>query len=104
MLTTRDWVAFVKHMGGRDEYSEEELAKIEADFNALYPRPFTSVTRFRVTDLGGGIKQEARAYWGGGRYLFFYAIMHERDNDLERFLTVGVITAQRKKKSGQQVP
>ncbi|MDU8926917.1 hypothetical protein RXV86_05935 [Alisedimentitalea sp. MJ-SS2] len=82
MLTTREWVPFIKHMGGRDEYTAEQLAKIESDFNRLYPNRFTSVALFRQTDLGGGVSQEARAYWGGGRYLFFYAILHQRNDDL----------------------
>ena len=82
MITTRDWAEFVKRMGGRDEYTEEELAKISSDFNGLYPRAFTSVALFREVDLGGGIRQEARAYWGGGRYLFFYAILHDRNDGL----------------------
>jgi hypothetical protein len=82
MITTRDWIPFIQQMGGRDEYSTEQLTKIEADFNGLYPRAFTSVSLFREVDLGGGVRQEARAYWGGGRYLFYYAILHERNDKL----------------------
>lgn len=82
MLYAHDWKPFVQRMGGRDEYSPQELDKIAADFNGLFPKPFTQRTLFREVDLGGGIRQEARAYWGGGRYLFFYAIMHERDDAL----------------------
>ncbi len=81
-LTTRQWVTFVQQMGGRDEYSPEELGKIEAQFNALFPRNFTARTIFSQDDLGGNIRREARAFWGGGRYLFFYAILHERDDAL----------------------
>ena len=82
MLTTRQWVAFVQHMGGRDEYSPEELSKIEQQFNTLFPTNFTARTIFREEDLGGDIRRESRAYWGGGRYLFFYAILHQRSDDL----------------------
>ena len=82
MLTTRQWVAFVQHMGGRDEYSEEDLVKIEKNFNGLFPRNFAARSIFNEQDLGGNIRREARAYWGGGRYLFFYAILHERSDKL----------------------
>jgi hypothetical protein len=82
MITTRQWVEFVIHMGGRDEYTAEDLSKIEAQFNQIYPRNFTARTIFREQDLGGNIRREARAYWGGGRYLFFYAILHQRDDFL----------------------
>ncbi|MCF3594257.1 hypothetical protein LZG00_09620 [Rhodobacteraceae bacterium LMO-12] len=81
-ITTREWSAFVKKMGGRDEYSAEELANIEKQFNALFPRNFTARTIFNEEDLGGNIRREARVFWGGGRYLFFYAIMHERSDAL----------------------
>ena len=80
MITTRQWVDFVTHMGGRDEYTAEDLAKIEEQFNRLFPRNFAARTIFREDDLGGGMRREARAYWGAGRYLFFYAIMHQRND------------------------
>ena len=82
MLTSRQWSEFIKHMGGRDEYTEEQLTKIGGDFDRLYPNAFTSRAVFRETDLGGGMKQEARAYWGGGRYLYYYAILHDTGSTL----------------------
>ena len=82
MLTTRQWITFVQKMGGRDEYSPEALTKIEGQFNSIFPRNFTSRTIFHQEDLGGNIRRESRAFWGGGRYLFFYAILHERSDDL----------------------
>ncbi|MDQ2088603.1 hypothetical protein [Marimonas arenosa] len=82
MLTTRAWADFILRMGGRDEYTPQQLTKIAADFDAIYPAAFTQRTLFREVDLGGGIRQEARAYWNGGSYLFYYAILHQRDDAL----------------------
>jgi len=82
MLTTRQWVTFVQKMGGRDEYSPEALTKIKDQFDSIFPRNFTSRTIFNQEDLGGNIRRETRAFWGSGRYLFFYAILHERSDDL----------------------
>ena len=82
MITTRQWVAFVQKMGGRDEYTDEALANIDKQFSALFPRNFTARTIFNEHDLGGNIRREARMFWGGGRYLFFYAILHERSDAL----------------------
>ncbi|MBM1570354.1 hypothetical protein JQU68_19320, partial [Sulfitobacter mediterraneus] len=33
-------------------------------------------------DLGGGVSQEARMYWTGKSYCYFYALLHQRENDL----------------------
>ena len=82
MITTRQFRPFIEKMGGRDEYKPEELAKIDSQLQRLFPGNFTARTVFRELDLGGGIRQEARAFWGAGRYLFFYAILHQRDDAL----------------------
>jgi hypothetical protein len=83
MVTTRQFVPFIKKMGGADEYTEEELAKIEAQFLRLFPADFTARTVFRQEDLGGGMRQEGRMFWNAGTgYAFYYAVLHERADAL----------------------
>ncbi len=77
---TRDFVPLILRLGGRDEYTPEQLAKNNADLNRAWPRPFEQVTVFRREDLGGGFSQEARAYWTGAQYAYFYALLHQRDD------------------------
>ena len=50
--------------------------------HAQVAHAFDGTQGMAEVDLGGGIRQEARAFWGGGRYLFFYAILHQRKDAL----------------------
>ncbi len=48
----------------------------------VFPKDFEHTTVFKRVDLGGNIKQEARAFWVGENYVFFYAILHQREDGL----------------------
>lgn len=81
-IMTRDFVPLVQVLGGRDEYTAEQLAGVNAQLLNAMPVDFTSVTVFRETDLGGGVRQEARMYWTGELYAFYYAILHDRGDEI----------------------
>lgn len=78
----RDFVELVKALGGRDEYSTRQLDGIQQQFTDIFPIDFRHKTVFKKIDLGGGMTQEARAYWIGERYIYFYALLHQREQDL----------------------
>lgn len=82
MVSSRQFVPFIQKMGGRDEYTAEQLGEIEQKLTSIFPSNFTSRTVFREESLGGAIRQEGRAYWNGARYLFYYAVLHERGDAL----------------------
>ncbi len=82
MITTREWTPFIQRMGGRDEYTVEQLAGISGRFNSIFPSNFTKLSVFLDQDLGGGMRRQIRAYYGPSGYVFFYAIMHQRDDAL----------------------
>ena len=82
MITTRQWVPFVQRMGGRDEYTPEQLAGVDSRFDAIFGADFTGRSLFNEHDLGGGIRREGRVYWGPDGYVYFYAIMHDRPGAL----------------------
>ncbi|NOX74457.1 MAG: hypothetical protein GXP03_12860 [Alphaproteobacteria bacterium] len=78
----REFVELIQVLGGRDEYTKEELAGIKQRFFASYPSDFTDSAVTKITDLGNGFRQEMRVYWGGSvSYIFFYAMLHERDGE-----------------------
>lgn len=81
-VMARDFVPLIQRLGGRDEFTEEELTANQRQMVGVWPRDFEKVTLFKQVDLGGGIRQEGRVYWTGTSYAFFYAMLHEREDDL----------------------
>ncbi|MEQ9693865.1 hypothetical protein [Shimia sp. SDUM112013] len=79
---SRDIATLLSILGGRDELTSEQIRNIEGQFLALYPEDFENVVVFNRKDLGNGITQEARAYWIGLRYVYFYFMLHQRDDEL----------------------
>lgn len=78
-IMTREFIELIQVLGGRDEYSQEDLNGIQSRFRGLYQQDFTKSAVIRETDLGNGFRQEARVYWAEpGGYLFFYALLHDR--------------------------
>ena len=81
-IMARDFIPLIQALGGRDEYTIEQLNQINGQLLGAFPVDFRNVTVFRKTDLGGGVRQEARMYWRDESYAFFYAILHERAGEL----------------------
>lgn len=81
-IMARNFVPMVKALGGRDEYTPEQLAQVNRQLMGAFPVNFQNKTVYRKEDLGGGLSQEGRAYWTGESYAFFYAILHDRGDDL----------------------
>lgn len=81
-VMTRKFIPLIQQLGGRDEFTEAELNANQRQMEAVWPRNFEHVRVFRRTDLGGGLVQEGRLYWTGMSYAFFYALLHQRENDL----------------------
>ncbi|MCB1332307.1 MAG: hypothetical protein KDK26_01295 [Roseivivax sp.] len=81
-IQTRDFIELVQVLGGRDEYTPEQLRSVDMQLKAAFPVDLQNASVFRKEDLGGGVVQEARIYWTGEVYAFFYAILHMRGDDL----------------------
>jgi len=82
-IMTREFVELIQVLGGRDEYTIEQLENINQRFRSRFPSNFTSRAVIHKIDLGGGFSQEMRAYWGNNdSYNFFYAMLHSRDDGL----------------------
>lgn len=81
-ISTRDFSEVILRLGGRDEYTKEEIANLQRQFEGIWSADFQNTTVFYRQDLGGGVSQEARMYWTGKSYCYFYALLHQRENDL----------------------
>lgn len=82
-MMRRDFVPVIQTLGGRDEYTPEQLAGINSRFLSIYPADFTDAAVIRQTDLGGGFRQEARVYWSDtAGYVYFFAMLHDRADAL----------------------
>ncbi|MEM6304807.1 MAG: hypothetical protein AAF744_08810 [Pseudomonadota bacterium] len=77
----RDFIMLILRLGGRDEYSQEQLEQTNAQLRGIWQEDFQNASVFREEDLGGGLRQEGRLYWSGTGYAYFYALMHQREND-----------------------
>ena len=77
-ILTRDFIPVIQRLGGRDEYTPEQLNGINTRFHSIYPADFENAAVIRKTDLGSGFRQEARVFWGGqSGYLYFFAMLHD---------------------------
>lgn len=82
-IATRDFIELIQVLGGRDEYTIEQLQGLNTRFQSIYPANFTARAVVRKVDLGEGFRQEMRVYWNGaGGYLYFYALLHDRPDAL----------------------
>lgn len=82
-IMTRDFIPLILQLGGRDEYTPEQLASNNENLRRVWRKNFDSATVFKREDLGGGLSQEGRMYWTDtGGYAFFYALLHQRDDRL----------------------
>ncbi len=82
-VMNRDFIELIQVLGGRDEYTPEQLQEVNRQFLLVYPHDFSSRAVLREVDLGQGFRQEMRAYWGDRTgYNYFYALLHLRDDGL----------------------
>lgn len=81
-ITQRDFIPLIQRLGGRDEFSSDQLVKLQSQFINAWPQNFRDTAVFRQVDLGGGLKQEGRMYWTGTSYGFYYALLHQRPEAL----------------------
>lgn len=82
-IMRREFIPVIQKLGGRDEYTIEQLNGINGRFRAIYPADFRNVAVIRETDLGQGFRQEARVYWSPeAGYVYFFAMLHDQPDAL----------------------
>ncbi|WP_170413244.1 hypothetical protein [Ruegeria atlantica] len=82
-MKNREFANVVREMGGADEYSEQELARIQIQLREVAPYYLTNADIVKRVELENGYSQELRAYWNDkNSYIFLYALLHQRDDGL----------------------
>lgn len=76
------YIDLVTTLGGRDEYTTEQLQGLESTLKRVFPDGFIGHTVFGREDLGGGVSQEGRIYWSETSFFYYYALLLERADDL----------------------
>lgn len=76
-LMRRDFIPVIQTLGGRDEYTPEELAQINAQFLSLYPQNLETAGLVRKRQGENGFSQEVISYWLGTSYLWLYLFLHD---------------------------
>lgn len=76
-LMGRDFVPVIQTLGGRDEYTTEQLAGINSQFLGIYPRALENAAVVMRDDGLNGFRREVITYWTGVSYLWFYLFLHE---------------------------
>ncbi|WP_147124974.1 hypothetical protein [Shimia ponticola] len=76
----RDYARLLNRLGGGDEYTIEQMNQLKRQLDSLFPTDFDQHLIFSEVDLGGGIRQEGRAYYNDDvdGYLWFYFLLHDR--------------------------
>ena len=79
----RNFIELIQVLGGRDEYTPEQLNGLDHRFRAIYPDDFSDGAVTKQVDLGNGFGQEMRIYWNQNfGYVYFYAFLHNRGSEL----------------------
>jgi len=82
-IMNRDFIELIQVLGGRDEYTIEQLNAINTRFASVFTSDFTNRAVIKKTDLGEGFRQEMRVYWDqDAGYNYFYALLHVRGDGL----------------------
>ena len=81
-MMNRDFIPMVQRLGGRDEYTQEQLSQVNTQLLAAFPQDFPNKAIVRSVDMGAGFREEAWVYWQGLSYAWFYVLLHDRGNDL----------------------
>ncbi|WP_164658972.1 hypothetical protein [Tropicibacter sp. Alg240-R139] len=82
-IMSRDFIPLITQMGGRDEYTPEQMNSANARLLNAMPFDFEETALIKKVDLGNGFSQEMRAYWNNRTsYVFFYAFLHQNTDEL----------------------
>ncbi len=82
-IMSRDFIPLITEMGGKDEYTPEQMNAANARLLTAMPFDFVDTALIKTVDLGNGFSQEMRAYWNNrSSYVFFYAFLHQKADEL----------------------
>lgn len=82
-IMSRDFIPLINRLGGRDEYTPEQITGVNSQLLAAMPYDFTGAAILKQEKLGGGFIREIRAYWNDrDSYVYYYGLLHENGEQL----------------------
>jgi len=81
-IARRDFIPLIQKLGGRDEYTPEQLQGVLQQFTSIYTKNFSHRATVRTRMLESGFREEIVTYWNDLDYIWFYAITHQREGEL----------------------
>ncbi|MFY0311143.1 hypothetical protein ACFMBG_14725 [Leisingera sp. D0M16] len=80
----RDFKQLITRLGGRDEYTPEQLESVQRQLLTIYPRDFTGGAVAVRQELMNGFSKEVRVFWNEDalNYCFYYALIHDRGDGI----------------------
>ncbi|KIC19411.1 MULTISPECIES: hypothetical protein [unclassified Leisingera] len=84
VIKQRDFKQLITRLGGRDEYTPEQLQSAQQQLAAIYPHGFTGGSVAARKELMNGFKKEVRIYWNEDvlNYCYYYAFIHDRGDSI----------------------
>ncbi|MEW2913596.1 hypothetical protein [Leisingera sp. JC11] len=84
VIKERDFKQLITRLGGRDEYTPEQLQSAQQQLLAIYPRDFTGSGVAVRQELMNGFRKEVRVYWNEEvlNYCYYYAFLHDRGDSI----------------------
>jgi len=82
-IMNRDFIPLITTLGGKDEYTPQQMQALNAQLLSVRPYDFTDTAVMKKVDLGKEFSQELRVYWNDrNSYIYFYALLHETNGSL----------------------
>lgn len=82
LMQDRNIQELMVRFGGADEMTREQLDRLDAQVEQLYPYDFDNVAVIRRGSLENQFQQELLAYWTGIAYVYAYVLYHDRGDEL----------------------
>ncbi|KRS14276.1 hypothetical protein XM53_00640 [Roseovarius atlanticus] len=77
-MMNRKIVMLMRAFGASDEMTTEELQRLEAQVQALFPQPLETVEIVKSEKLGENWTREMYVYYSGIDYIYAFALFHTR--------------------------
>lgn len=84
VIKDRDFKQLIIRLGGRDEYTPEEMENVQQQLLNIFSQDFSSSAVAVRQELMNGFSKEVRVFWNEEvlNYCYYYAFIHERGDSI----------------------
>lgn len=79
----RDFPTLLRELGGGDEYTDQQIAGLDAQLRNIYPDDFTAFALVKSRTLESGFRQRVYTFWNGTAYVWLYLMTHQRQDGVQ---------------------